>query len=654
MKHITFTSNCTYKIAILIKDDYLSKNEMVKYYLSSLDIPHDDFIAFGLPNKANAKQAKEQLSKLLPHLHSMGTTTLFVCDSTFFKTLTKETKADSSIGYVKNCVIKGLEHIKVIYGINYGQSKYNPNSLERLKLALTTLENHYKGNHIELGSNIIHNEYYPETKEQKELFLNKLKKYPMITCDIETTGLKVGSKLYSIAFAWDKHNGGAFLVQSGDVAIIKAFFEEYKGHVIYHNATFDVKQIIFNCFMKHPTDYDGLLHGLHTMTKRIHDTKIIAYLATNSTAGNELSLKVLAHEYVGNYALDVKDVTKLPTDDLLRYNLIDTLATWYVFAKYYPIMLQDEQLDIYTNMMLPSLKTIIQIELIGLPMDMKRVHIVENQLNEIADKASSIIKDICEQLGIHQALRQMLVDKDNEKLKTKKRTLDDYKDYFFNPNSNPHLSYLLYDHLGLPVINYTKTKQPSTDGATIEALINHTDDEQVKELLSQLLVLSGVNKILSAFIPSFKEAMGKDNHHYLMGSFNIGGTLSGRLSSSKPNLQQLPSGSEYGELIKTCFKAPDGWLFVGADFASLEDRINALLTKDENKLKVYTDGFDGHCLRAYYYWGSKMPTVEQSSENEQCYQLTMSDKIIYFKGSDVINYQNKKYTGDEFYELVTN
>lgn len=59
--------------------------------------------------------------------------------------------------------------------------------------------------------------------------------------------------------------------------------------------------------------------------------------------------------------------------------------------------------------------------------------------------------------------------------------------------------------------------------------------------------------------------------------------------------------------------APPGWLFVGADFASLEDRISALLTKDPNKLKVYTDGFDGHALRAVSYWPDEMPDIDVTS-----------------------------------------
>lgn len=70
-----------------------------------------------------------------------------------------------------------------------------------------------------------------------------------------------------------------------------------------------------------------------------------------------------------------------------------------------------------------------------------------------------------------------------------------------------------------------------------------------------------------------------------------------------------------GKLIKSCFEAPPGWIFAGLDFDSLEDRISALTTKDPNKLKVYTDGFDGHCLRAYTYWPEKMPDIDPSSVN---------------------------------------
>jgi DNA polymerase-1 len=94
--------------------------------------------------------------------------------------------------------------------------------------------------------------------------------------------------------------------------------------------------------------------------------------------------------------------------------------------------------------------------------------------------------------------------------------------------------------------------------------------------------------------------------------------------NSKVNLQNLPSsGSRYSNDIKRDFEAPPNWFLAGADFTSLEDKISALLTKDPNKIKVYTDGYDGHCLRAYSYFTDQMPdilnTVESINSIEQKY-----------------------------------
>jgi len=138
------------------------------------------------------------------------------------------------------------------------------------------------------------------------------------------------------------------------------------------------------------------------------------------------------------------------------------------------------------------------------------------------------------------------------------------------------------------------------------------------KILKSLIALSEVNIILSTFVKPFlnKTVLKGDGLHYLHGNFNLGGTVSGRLSSSKVNLQNLPStGSKYAKDIKECFIAPPGWILVGADFSSLEDKISALTTKDPNKLKVYTDGYDGHCLRAASYFRDQMPDIVDTVES---------------------------------------
>jgi DNA polymerase-1 len=135
------------------------------------------------------------------------------------------------------------------------------------------------------------------------------------------------------------------------------------------------------------------------------------------------------------------------------------------------------------------------------------------------------------------------------------------------------------------------------------------------KLLKNLIKLGEATKISDTFVKAFKEGtLKKDGRRYLHGNFNQTGTKSGRLSSSDPNLTNLPSsGTQYAKPVKKGFKAPKGKLIVGADFDSLEDKISALTTKDPNKLKVYIDGFDGHSLRAYSYFKNQMEGIDPNS-----------------------------------------
>lgn len=80
--------------------------------------------------------------------------------------------------------------------------------------------------------------------------------------------------------------------------------------------------------------------------------------------------------------------------------------------------------------------------------------------------------------------------------------------------------------------------------------------------------------------------------------------------------------------------APDGWIFAGLDFASLEDRISALTTKDPNKLKVYTDGYDGHSLRAHSYFGDQMPDI-------QIFDSGKAFKVIFEDGTEEIFHESQ-------------
>ena len=625
MRHIIFENSQEYKVAILIKNSALNKYEIQQNYVSQIQTSS---IAFSLKyenNKVTAAIAKEYLSNLLPALVSVGVNYLYVADAAYFKALTKVAKTDPHIGYVLPCKIKGFEQLNCVLGANYQQLIFNPGLKDKIDLSIAALNSHINNSYVPIGDSIIHTEQYPEGFTEACKALEQLYQYPKLTCDIEAFSLRFNEAgIGSIAFAWDHHNGIAFEVDCLQTKTpkqamrycLRQFFSSYKGELIFHNASYDIKAIVYALWMRHPLDYEGMLRGIDVMCAHTHDTKIIAYLATNSTAGNKLSLKELAQSFAGNYAIEVKDITKVPKPDLLKYNLVDCLSTWFVFNKFYPVMIQDEQEQIYKELFLPSQKVLIQTELVGMPMSDEKIAkakevLVNTQQTALATIMRSPAVKQCEMQS-----KQIKLEKLNAKLKTKQHTIDKFDGEVFNPNSGPQLQTLLHEVLDLPVLDKTDTGQPATGGDVLKMLQNHCKPED-KELLTALVKYSEADKILSTFIPAFENGILKsDGVRYLHGSFNLGGTVSGRLSSSDPNLQNLPSNSVYGKSVKECFVAPPGWLFCGADFSSLEDRISALLTKDTNKLKVYTDGFDGHALRAVFYYSDEIKAIDPNDVSQ--------------------------------------
>lgn len=620
MKHHVFLENSTYETAILIKSSSFNKAEIRETYVNHI-CNDTSVIAFTLKyenNKVSASLAKEYLENLLPALVSLGTKYLFVADAAYFKVLTKVGKTDPYIGYVLPCKIKGYEYLNCVLGINYQQLIFNPALKDKITLGLNALVSHIQGTYKPIGDSVIHSEAYPDTPLDVFNAIQLLHKYEILTCDIEAFSLRFNEAgVGSIAFAWDKHNGIAFQVDCLETKkprqsvryLLRQFFTSYKGKLIFHNASYDIKALVYALWMRHPLDYVGMLEGIDTLCARVHDTKIIAYLATNSTAGNKLSLKELAQSYAGNYAVEVKDITKVKKEELLKYNLIDCLSTWFVFDKYYQIMANDDQENIYKNIFIPSLKVLIQTELIGMPMSDEKIAKAKEMLVETQQAALSVImsSDAVKQCEVLN--RQAKLDKVNAKLKTKQHNIDKFAGDVFNPNSPLQLQKLLYEVLGLPVLDTTETGQPATGGDSLKKLLNHCTEQQ-KELLNALVKYAEAEKILSTYIPNFETSFLKaDGRRYLHGGFNLGGTVSGRLSASD-GLQTIPSNSVFGKPIKSCFVPPEGWLFCYADFASLEDRVSALLTKDANKLKVYTDGFDGHSLRAAFYFKDQLGHID--------------------------------------------
>ena len=638
MRHIIYATRETYETAILIKEAALLPSSIERFYVDPMHMTgynKENVVVFTLDyqpnNKAPVGHCKDYLLKsLLPALKKLKTKYVYCADSNYFKVLTKNSKADAQLGYVLPCALPGYEDLQVILGINYQALTYNPNQEDKLNLSIQTLTSTLAGSYKALGEGIIKWADYPVTDREIDAAFARIMDWPIVAIDTETFSLhpfKAG--LGTISFSPDTTGGIGMrcdlIQQDGENVRIfnpyfrhklRKFFEAYKGKVVYHHGAYDIKVLIYNLYMADPLDNAGLLEGLEVLTRNIDDTKLIAYLALNSTAGNELGLKTLAHEFAGNWAKDdINNIMAIPLMELLQYNVVDTMSTMYVRDKYYPVMVRDGQKKIYQEQFLPSLKTIIQIELSGMPLIPEKVKAVRKQLEAGLDAAIQLMRGTKAVQAAERIIQQNAMVAANAKLKTKQHPIEHFAHIQLNPGSNQQVAILLYEVMKLPVIERTKTKQPATGADVIEKLANHAKTEEAKALMKALVDYNKVAKILSSFIPAFEAAFDKGNGRaYLHGSFNLGGTLSGRLSSSDPNLQNLPSGSRFGKLVKQCFSAPDGWIFAGADFNALEDRINALLTQDPNKIKVFTDGYDPHSMRTYAYWPEKFAHLPNTVE----------------------------------------
>ena len=466
---------------------------------------------------------------------------ILVSEPEYFKVLAKQSKAESNLGLQFNSIFGN----KVFYLPSTQAYYFNKErTLPKIEQCITALFNAILGNYSEIGSDIVHFKEYPTTISEIRDWLEKLKSYSELTCDIEAKSLKVTEAgIYTIGFAWSKHEGICFPVdaipeqQSEVRELLLDFFTSYKGKLIVHKANYDIPVICYTLFQKEDiTDIKGQLRGLNTLCSNLDDTLIITYLATNSCGGNVLGLKELAQPFAGNWAVDVSDVTTVPLNELMRYNLIDCLSTWFVYETYYPKMVKDTQEQLYKEHFLPYLKDNMRCQLNGLPIDLQEVRKLKAELNQEQRALTALL---CSKKAItnsEQLIAERATEKRNASLKKKVTSINDNRRPF-NFNSNADLSILLYEVMQFPILDYTEAKQPSTSKPTIKKLLAHTQKEEYKEILQALMDLSDVEKMLTAFIPAFEKAhIDKYGNAHLLGYFNLGGTVSGRLSSSNINL----------------------------------------------------------------------------------------------------------------------
>ena len=332
---------------------------------------------------------------------------------------------------------------------------------------------------------------------------------------------------------------------------LQPFLDEYTP--VFHNASFDI--YVLECL--------GLKVGL------FHDTMIIHYLLDPTSSH---SLKDLG-EYLNCEKLPFKDFDSGYTEEMGMYCQQDVRVTEKIFNDFFPKLQEDPfLLKLYVNIELPFVRVIIDLETNGVKIDKDKWHTINEDLlakQEVLyqDLISSVPLQLAKPTTVKRERKDETVSR--EPCLGKYHLIDateagfTYKTWtLFNPSSPTQVRDVL--HL------------ESADAETLEECTN--------PLATKLINYRKLAKLTGTYGETLLQKVHPDGR--LRASFNQCVTKTGRLSSSKPNLQNIPSRGEHGDTMRSLFVAEEGNVLVGIDADSMQMRVYALylaLMVEENE-----------------------------------------------------------------------
>ena len=558
MNRLVFSTDASPDTALLIKNNFVDKSKIsllgAEYFVPISakvgDKINKRVVALGTYHPRNGKVKKADIkiatSEILEYCDTVGIELLVIADGEYFKYISGCKSVEKHIGEVTQCAVPDYEHIKVTPLLNHTAISMFPEKRITQDKGFQAVADAMSGTYKDKQEFT-----FTDYKVIKDFDISELHQYPELSIDIEATGLKVETnELISISFSYNETSAIVVPIHRrliGEDAerktkeMLKTFFMEYDGKKIYHNALFDVKFLVWHLFMSSADDYVGRTNGTNVLDG--DDTMIMAFCSLNSTSRISLSLKDLAYDYIGEYAVGVKNILEdldngiLTEDELYEYNGKDTAATFHLYNKFNKMLDEEEQRYTYETIMQPALNYLVQMMLNGLPLDKNRVSEVKEEITKTYQDA--LIKLRCNsyvKLCVRQ-MREDAADKYNSTHKVARRSAGDFMDMVFNPNSNKQLALLLFDVMGYEPIELTPAGAPKSSRAIIEELLSGETEFEKREVLEALIAISQTAIILSTFLESFESYWydtGDGTLGRLYGNQRLGGTVSGRLSSNNP------------------------------------------------------------------------------------------------------------------------
>ncbi len=344
-----------------------------------------------------------------------------------------------------------------------------------------------------------------------------------------------------------------------DPAIKKIGHNIKYDYSVLRNAGFDMKGVYFDTmvasYVLNPSERG---HGLDDLAAGILFHKNITYKELTGTGKNAIPIEEVPLEKLAEYAIEDADIT------YRLYNLFKT-------------RLVDNQLDsLFYDIEMPLVLVLSEMEMTGVKIDAG--HFVKlGRENEAL--LSEVIKKIYDEAGGE-----------------------------FNINSTRELADLLFNRLKLKHQKKTKTGF-STDISVLEAL------KGSHPIISQLISYRTLSKLKSTYIDALPKMVSWKTGR-IHTSYNQTVAVTGRLSSSNPNLQNIPIRDELGRSIRKGFIPEKDFLIMAADYSQIELRLAAHLSGDHNMIKAFKEGIDIHSLTASSLSGVSIDKVDSDMRRQ--------------------------------------
>ena len=308
------------------------------------------------------------------------------------------------------------------------------------------------------------------------------------------------------------------------------------------------------------------------------DTMVASYLLEAGQRNH--SLDDLARRYLGHETIKIreligsgkqqKQMDEVPVRQVADYAGEDAVLPW----RLRPILaekLAESNLDtLFTELELPLIEVLAELETTGIRVDVARL---EQLSRQYGDRIDALEREIYELAG-HE----------------------------LNIASPKQLQKVLFEELGLPVVKKTKTG-PSTDAGVLDELA------AMHPLPAKIVQYRQYAKLKGTYVDALPRMVHPSTGR-VHASFNQQVAATGRLSSSDPNLQNIPVRTEAGREIRSAFvPGPEGWVLLAADYSQIELRVLAHFSRDERLCRAFADGEDVHAQVASQVYGVPLDGV---------------------------------------------